>query len=283
MRWLVIFFIACGAHVQSIADDELARAVADWHPEQAFILILEDHHVVANAGWDHGHVAPELALEHAYVTGSTLKPFTVAIALDAGAIHAGDTFDCHTRTYPDGELDDAEPHGACSVTDILVTSSNVGTSRIIDRLGDSAFARGLASLGFGPLPTVAPNTRREGLFAAGELAEATPLQLARAYDALFFGGAVSPATARRVRDMLEQSIRVGTGAKAQVAGYRVAGKTGTAVIGEHRLYASFVGTVLDRRSLVILVGLVAPERGGTGPTAAAPMFARVASRILTTP
>lgn len=99
------------------------------------------------------------------------------------------------------------------------------------------------------------------------------MQVAHAYDALCFGGAISSATTARVRDMLEQSIRAGTGAKAQVAGY-------PAVICEHRLYASFVGTVLDRGPIVILVGLVAPERGGTGPSAAAPVFARVASRIL---
>jgi cell division protein FtsI (penicillin-binding protein 3) len=84
--------------------------------------------------------------------------------------------------------------------------------------------------------------------------------------------------------MLEGAVTSdrGSGRLARVDGVRVAGKTGTGELSDDRTYASFVGTILDRPSpLVILVGLEEPNRGGSGPSAAAPTFARIAKRLST--
>jgi cell division protein FtsI (penicillin-binding protein 3) len=85
--------------------------------------------------------------------------------------------------------------------------------------------------------------------------------------------------------MLEAAVgEEGTGKLARVPGLRVAGKTGTAEFRDgdagERTYASFVGTVLDREPrFVALVGLVGPREGGTGPSAAAPTFARIVAAL----
>jgi cell division protein FtsI (penicillin-binding protein 3) len=77
----------------------------------------------------------------------------------------------------------------------------------------------------------------------------------------------------------------GTGKAARVAGVRVAGKTGTAPVGQdpkgHDYYSSFVGTApLDHPRYVIFVGAETPRDGGTGGQVAAPVFGRVMTRLL---
>ena len=103
--------------------------------------------------------------------------------------------------------------------DILVKSSNVGASRIEDKLGLEQLEAGLKKFHFGAPPApfpdpIVPGSYDEGMFAAGELYATTPLQVARAYDALFHDGyyegpegrneAVTKDTARIVQDMLAE-------------------------------------------------------------------------------
>lgn len=285
--------------VQHIVEDELQRAIDDWRPEAAFAIVLRDAEIVAVAGWEDGKTDAKIPLTRTYVTGSTLKPFTVAIALEAQAIQPGDSFDCAPRTYPGAQLSDVGTYDGelQSVEDILVKSSNVGASRIEDKLGLARLEEGLKRFHFGAPPApfpdpIVPGSYEEGLFAAGELYATTPLQVARAYDALFHDGyyegpegrneAVSKDTARTVQDMLAAAVKTGTGEKAKVKGHRVIGKTGTAVSSaEHEVYASFIGAVMDEGPpQTILVGIVGPAKeGASGPSAAAPVFARIAERM----
>jgi cell division protein FtsI (penicillin-binding protein 3) len=90
------------------------------------------------------------------------------------------------------------------------------------------------------------------------------------------------STARALVQMLEGAVAgEGTGKAARIAGVRVAGKTGTAETDAKVYYASFVGSVLDREPrFVALVGLEVLEGKATGASAAAPAWARLASRIL---
>ena len=86
-----------------------------------------------------------------------------------------------------------------------------------------------------------------------------------------------------MRGMLEDIIEsnVGTGRLARIEDVRVAGKTGTADLPGDRSYASFVGTVVGfQPRFVVLVGLEAPRDGGSGASAAAPVFVRIARRII---
>ncbi len=256
-------------------------------------------------GRDHGRADPTLASRAAYVTGSTLKTFTIAAALAAHAIDVNATVECARRTYGKSDLSDGTPHGALSVTDVLVTSSNVGASRIYDTVGFERFVGTLRKFHFGEAPGSIPNVSDRGGFdaamlAIGESAEATPLQVAAGYAAIVNGGTyfaptqeagnakgervVGADTAETMAKMLENAVtsEMGTGKLARLEGARVAGKTGTAQIDDAgHVYASFVGTVLDRSPrLITLVGLESPREGGNGPSAAAPVFARITRRLL---
>jgi cell division protein FtsI (penicillin-binding protein 3) len=282
--------------IQQIVEDEVQHAIDDWKPEAVFAIVLRDSEIVGVAGWEDGKTDAKLPLTKTYVTGSTLKSFTIAIALDEAAIQATDTFDCGPRTYPGAQLRDVETHDddLQSVKDVLVNSSNVGASRIEDKLGLAKLEAGLKKFHFGMPPAPIPDPilpgYDEGMFAAGELYATTPLQVARAYDALFHDGyyegpdgrneAVSRETAQTVQDMLDEAVKKGTGEKAKIKGHRVIGKTGTAVYSQDRIYASFVGAVMDGSPETILVGIVGSSSGLNGPAAAAPMFARIAERSL---
>jgi cell division protein FtsI (penicillin-binding protein 3) len=292
--------------MQGIAREEIDHAVAEWKPTAAFVVILDaaTGFILAMEGRDQGREDRYLAFRRALVTGSTLKTFTIAAALDARTIDINAHVDCATRLYGEAKLFDSGEHESLSVTDVLAVSSNVGTSRIYDTIGLERLLATLRHLHIGDppasLPVVPdPSGIQAATLAAGELAKATPLQVAAGYAAIFNDGVylkpsltrrtqtpepvLRPETARTVTAMLETITKseLGTGKLARIEGARVAGKTGTGDLGDDRSYASFVGTVLDwSPRIVVLVGLEAPREGGSGPSAAAPTFARIARRLI---
>ena len=296
------------SRIQQIASEELDSAVRAWGGTRGVVVVVDPHTgaVLAAEGREHGKSDATLASERAWVTGSTLKPITIAAALDAGTITLDQRFSCGERHYGAKLLHDAH-EGPCAPLDargVVAQSSNVGVSYVFDTLGSAKLTAWLRALHVGDAPGVLPpidddNTVRAASFAGGELAEATPLQMARAYAAIFndgvymapsaAGGAVAtrvmkPETARTVVSMLENAVAGdGTGKRARIAGARVAGKTGTAdVEGEKdEYYVSFVGSVLDREpAFVSLFGLVGPDDKVSGPETAAPAWQKLASRIL---
>jgi hypothetical protein len=216
------------------------------------------------------------------VTGSTLKPFTIAAALDAGAITAAQTFDCSTHHYGSDEIRDAEPHDQLDVAHVLAVSSNAGTSRIFDALGADRLVTYLAKLGL-PAPRVDGNAFANAQLATGETMAVTPLALAEAYLALANARGISAATSRDVMAMLATAVTEGTGKAAAVPNAGVAGKTGTAeldVDGARHIYASFVGFAqLPSRRVIALVG-VDTQRDVSGGSVAAPAFAQLIGKLL---
>ena len=296
--------------VQTIAREELDRAVGEWAPAAAVVVVLDatTGAVLAMEGRDRGRDAPSLAAERAYVTGSTLKTMTIAAAVDARTIDIDAWVDCAPRRYGDAQLSDATEFGSLPLTDALAVSSNVAPSRVLDTLGLERLLATLRALHIGDPPgTIPPIADASGIeaamLAAGEWAKATPLQVAAAYATLLNGGVyMEPTftkraqqgvrvfreeTARAMRGMLEDVMEsnLGTGRLARIEDVRVAGKTGTADLEDGRSYASFVGTIVGwKPPFVVLVGLEAPRDGdggtGTGPSAAAPVFARIARRLV---
>src|SRR5262249_6816530 len=96
--------------------------------------------------------------------------------------------------------------------------------------------------------------------------------------------AISPATARQLRDMLVHAVEdeEATGRNARVSGVRVAGKTGTATLAEGGTRALFVGMFpADAPRYVIYVDAASAEsrEDFTGGNIAAPAFARLAARL----
>ena len=140
----------------------------------------------------------------------------------------------------------------------------------------------------------------------GQGVAVSPLQLAAAYAAIANDGVlmqphlvrdavdpwsrrvVSPAVAAQLRGMLTVTVEQGTGKRAQLEGYKVAGKTGTAQKPNEKksgysdqVIASFVGMVpADAPRLVILVMVDEPQTQRFGAKVAAPVFARIADFAL---
>ena len=220
-------------------------------------------------------------LTDTFEPGSTMKPFAIAAALEAGKIKP----DTRIQTAPgrltigNRTIGDAHPHGILTVEEVVAKSSNVGTAKIALELPAQKLWDAYTSVGFGQAPrldfpgAVAGRLRpaktwrpiEQATISYGHGVSVTLVQLARAYSVFASDGllvpltllksdgsatpvrAVSPQTAQSVRKMLEMAVGPeGTAPLARVPGYRVAGKTGTAYKIKNGQYvreyvASFVG------------------------------------------
>jgi cell division protein FtsI (penicillin-binding protein 3) len=252
-----------------------------------------------------------------------MKPFTAALALDKGKFR----FDTLVQTAPGrltigkATIHDAHANGLLTVAQVIQKSSNVGAAKIALTFQPEQMWTMFDSLGFGnPLKLGFPgevggrlrpfknwHPIEQATMAYGHGISVSLLQLARAYtifardgelmplsltrgDAPLAGKQViSPATAHKVRAMLELAVEPGgTAPRARVMGYSVAGKTGTAHKEEnggyaaHKYVSSFVGLApaSDPR-LVIAVMLDEPSAGQYyGGAVAAPVFSAVMSGAL---
>lgn len=258
------------------------------------------------------------AITDSFEPGSTLKPFTVAAALDAGVIRPNSVL----QTSPgylvvgDATIHDAHPEGTLTVSQVLQKSSNVGAAKMALALPREALWKVFNAAGFGSVSQlgfpgeVAGRLRsyqswrpiEQATMSYGHGISVSLLQLARAYTVFATQGTLVPLslvrrdeqvsgqrvitsrTAAAVRSMLETVVQAGgTAPRAQVAGYRVAGKTGTAHKQEGHGYASdryvstFVGLApASEPRLIIAVMLDEPSNGQYyGGVVAAPVFSRV--------
>lgn len=199
----------------------------------------------------------------AFEPGSTMKPFLVAAAMDAGIVDSDTRIDTGPGYYYVGDkrISDVHPKGVLSVAEALQVSSNVAAARIAMDLKAEDYWRLLSQAGFGATPRAGLPGEAGGSLRAyrtwrpiekatmgfGHGLSVSLLQLARAYTAFANDGVMPPLTvlkhreqaigqrvmtaktARSVREMLEGVTQDGgTAPQARVMGYRVAGKTGTA-------------------------------------------------------
>ena len=258
------------------------------------------------------------ALTDTFEPGSTLKPFTVALALDKGKVR----FDTPIQTAPGkmtigtATISDAHAHGVLTVAQVIQKSSNIGAAKMALSMTPAEMWTMFDSMGFGaPLKLGFPGEAggrlrpakswkpiEQATMAYGHGISVTLIQLARAYQAFARDGDLLPIslarldtpppagrqvfsaqTAREVRAMLEMAVQAGgTAPKAQIAGYRVAGKTGTAHKLEGGAYASkyvasFVGFApVSEPRLIVAVMIDEPSNGKHyGGDVAAPVFAQI--------
>ncbi len=256
--------------------------------------------------------------------GSTLKPFTTVVALESGKFTPQTVIDTAPGRLTIGNrtIGDAHPHGALTVEEVLQKSSNVGTVKMSLSMPSRKMWEMYAAAGFGQAPqigfpgAVAGRLRpykswkpiEQATMSYGHGISVSLIQLARAYTMFARDGDIVPLTmvkaaelapgvpvvsrktAAAVRKMLEMAAGPGgTAPLAQVAGYRVAGKTGTAHKQEGGRYvnkyiSSFVGfaPVSDPR-LVVAVLIDEPSAGKYyGGSVAAPVFSRIVGDALRT-
>jgi cell division protein FtsI (penicillin-binding protein 3) len=254
--------------------------------------------------------------------GSTFKPFVIAAALDKGLVEPLTTIDTSPGFIKlNGEtLRDFKPFGVLSVSDVLAKSSNVGTVRVALKLNPSHMYDYYQTLGFGKSPNLPLGGLAKGRLAPWESWDAVTratisyghgvsvslAQLAQAYTVFARKGDLMPISllktnfkrrgiqvfsyesVKSVRSMLERaSSSFGTGVKAQVDGFRIAGKTGTAQKAENggysknRYIASFVGIApIENPRFVIAVMVDEPKGIRTGGQVAAPIFSKIAGDAL---
>ncbi|HEV8106877.1 MAG TPA: penicillin-binding protein 2 [Burkholderiales bacterium] len=260
--------------------------------------------------------------------GSTLKPFTIAAALESGAVTPATVVATApgTLTLANHTIRDVHPASALSVAQILQKSSNVGAAKLALALPPETLWQLYQRVGFGQppqleFPGAAGGKLRpyrswrpieQATMAYGHGISVSLAQLAHAYTVFARDGelvpltlvkrgvqaggerVISPDTARAVRSMLELAVQPGgTGPRARIMGWRVAGKTGTAHKLDHGGYAadkylsSFVGLApASAPRLVVAVMIDEPMGQYYGGAVAAPVFAQVmqgALRLLEVP
>lgn len=262
------------------------------------------------------------AVQSVYEPGSTFKAITVAGALEEKVITPDTTFDLPvTLQVSDRTIRDAEVRGPESLTvaQILAQSSNIGAVKIGIKLGITRFDGWVRRFGFGSSTGIDLPGEAEGIvlkpshysgssignLPIGQGIAVTPMQMAAAYEAIANGGVahrphviqgapgsghrvLSRSTAAQVSNMLEGVLSAGgTAQEAQVPGYTLAGKTGTAEkaikggYSKTAFVASFIGFAPARDPrLLVAVMVDEPQGNHSGGTVAAPAFEKIVSFAL---
>lgn len=226
------------------------------------------------------------AVTDLFEPGSTMKPFTIAAALEQGLYRPDTIIDTTPGFYSIGSntVRDIHNYGSIDVATVITKSSNVGASKIALSMPAEKLWQLYSQVGFGDITSSGYPGEAAGLLsdyrkwrdidratlAFGYGLSVTPLQLAQAYTVFANGGALQPVTFQRVNDadaiapsievmrhgtasdvlsMLESVVTTGgTGTRAQVRGYRVAGKTGT-------VRKSGVGGYVDDKYVAVFAGI----------------------------
>jgi cell division protein FtsI (penicillin-binding protein 3) len=327
--------LSVDSKLQYIAYQSVKDAVAKFHAKAGAAVVLDVHtgEVLALTNWptynpnDRSHLTGEQlrnrVITDTFEPGSTLKPFTVSLALDKGLIRPNTMFDTGNGRYATGGhvIRDTHPHGVISVSEIIQKSSNIGTTKISELLSAQEMWEMFTKVGFGQAPrfgfpgAVAGRVRpykswrpiAQANMAFGQGISVSLLQLARSYMVFARNGDIiplsftkvteppvgqqvfSPRTAAQMRAMLETVVSPhGTAPQAQVPGYRIGGKTGTAekVINGHYSKTDYDGVFagvapLSNPRFVIAVMISHPVGAiHTGGGVAAPTFAALAANAL---
>ena len=268
------------------------------------------------------------ALTDTYEPGSVMKPFPIALAMDHGKVNFNTVINCAPGRMKIGPatISDAHPHGDLTVAQVIQKSSNIGTAKIAAMLSPRQMWEMFNTVGFGRTPQlgfpgeVSGRLRpwkqwrpvEQATMSYGHGISVSLMQMARAYTVFARDGDLipltltksedvdatpegalsifTPKTARAVRTMLEMAVQSGgTARKAQVAGYRVAGKTGTAYKIEGGQYvkkyiASFVGFApVSNPRLLVAVMIDEPGAGRHyGGDVAGPVFSGIMGSALRT-
>jgi cell division protein FtsI (penicillin-binding protein 3) len=277
--------LAIDGKIQSLAYSALKAAIAEHRAKAgaAVVLDVKTGEVLALANLPtfnpnnrarlSGEQLRNRALTDSFEPGSTLKPFTVALALEQGRVTAKSVVSASHGPLRIARytIHDAHPEkGAISVAQVIQKSSNVGAAKLALTLPREDLWDLFSRAGFGAAPQLgfpgeaggklrpAASWRpvEQATMSYGHGIAVSLVQLARAYTMFARDGEIVPLTllksdaaaagtrvisahtAREVRAMLELAVQPGgTAPRARIMGWRVAGKTGTAHKQENGGYA----------------------------------------------
>lgn len=263
------------------------------------------------------------AITDIFEPGSSIKPLIIAAALESGRYRANSIVDTAPGYVVVGpkKIEDPRNLGRISLTTVLSRSSNVGATKIALSLEPEQLWGTLTRFGLGSLTASGFPGESAGMLTHysdwrqisqatlgyGYGVSVTPLQLVQAYAAIGSGGVIRPVslvrldepvpgerivdreTAVAVRRMMEEVVRPGgTGNNASIAGYRVAGKTGTAWkfaaggYSEDKYFSIFAGLVPASNPRLAAVVVIDEPSGDLyyGSDVAAPVFANIMAESL---
>jgi len=321
--------------LQYFADQAMIDVIKEHNAESASVVVMQVQtgEVLAMSNYPSynpndmsdrtGGRQRNRSITDVFEPGSTMKPFTIAAALDSGKFKADDIVYTSPGYYSIGkyQINDTRDNGWLDLRGIVRKSSNVGVSKVATQLDPEQMWSMFDSFGFGRSPGSEFPGEVAGYFnhsilwhhieqasvSYGYGISVSALQLVRAYSAIANDGILptvafiaSDATqgegrrvidkeiAREVRNMLESVVTDGTGGRAAIPGYRVAGKTGTShqsVSGgyaDDRYVSVFAGFApASRPELATVVVIHDPKAGQHfGSVVAAPVFAKVMSHAL---
>lgn len=270
----------------------------------------------------HGNATRNRALTDLFEPGSTAKAFSIASALQTRLFTTDSQIDTNPGVYyvSNHRIKDHHNYGVLTLKEVLSKSSNVGISKITLTIPSEHLVETFRALGLGDsIHTPFPGERRGTLpsppknpfvhatLAFGYGLAVTPMQIAHAYAILAANGidrsisltkvttepsggeqVLPPEVAKDTLMMLTEVLRKGTGSRANIPGYRTAGKTGTTrVVGPqgydpNRHIALFAGiTPVENPRLVTVIVVEEPnEKQYSGGLVAAPIYKNVVSKAL---
>jgi cell division protein FtsI (penicillin-binding protein 3) len=326
--------LSIDTRIQFLAHNALRDAVREHRAKAGAAVVIDVYtgEVLALSNWPTydpnnrlqltGAQLRNRVLTDTYEPGSTMKPFSIAMAIEQGKVKPTSMIDTSPGklTIGTATIGDTHTYGLLTVEQVLQKSSNVGTVKMALQLPPQRMWEGFTSLGFGQAPqlgfpgAVAGRVRphkswkpiEQATMSYGHGISVSLIQMARAYSVFARDGELIPLTMLRhdapaegvpvfkpetaiaVRRMLEMAAGPqGTAPLAQIPGYRVGGKTGTAHKQENGAYqnkyiASFVGLAPISRPRVIVAVMVDEPSAGKyyGGQVAAPVFARITGETL---
>ena len=331
--------------IQHIAEKALLKGVEKYHPKSASVVVMDPSNgdVLALCNWPSYNLNDSVnssldarrnrTMTDVIEPGSSFKIVTACAAIEDEVIGLDDEFYCENGSYniAGRVLHDHKPYGTLKFKNIIEVSSNIGTVKVAQKLGNGRLYKYIRLFGFGQktgidLPGEVEGIARDiskwtkGSIAAvpiGQEVAVTAIQLAAAISCIANDGVrvkprvtkkmidnngalikgIEPKLVKRVlskenclkiKDVLRMVVESGTGKRASVAGYSVAGKTGTAQrlendgsYSHNKFNSIFIGFApVDNPRLAIAVVFVEPHPYYYGGTVAAPVFSDIAGKAL---
>ncbi|MDR1926222.1 MAG: penicillin-binding protein 2 [Endomicrobium sp.] len=270
-----------------------------------------------------------LAISDIYEPGSTFKIVTVAAALETGKVKLSDNFYLENgklKIAGHTIKDDHKIEGNISLSKAMEMSSNICMIKIAQKIGKEKFYEYIRKFGFYSLTGIDLPGEEKGLLmdvkkwnaltlptiSFGQGIGVTPLQIINAFSAIANDGilkkpyvikkiekfdfeprdirrVVSVKTAQAVKQMLKNTVDLGTGKSAKINGYTVGGKTGTAQKVDYTIktystkhyIASFCGMVPAMNPEFVLLVILDEPKGSSyyAASVVSPVFAKIAQRI----
>ncbi len=301
--------------VQAVAYEKLRDAVIDNKARAGSVVVVDARtgELLAMANYPsynpndrrnlNGEELRNRAMTDVFEPGSTMKPITVATALQLGRVKPQTIIDTNPGriTVAGATIHDDENFGVLTVEGVIQKSSNVGATKISQRMSAQEMWDSFTAVGFGQKPqthfpgAVTGRLRpwkswrpiEQATMSYGYGLSASLFQIAHAYTAFAHGGEVIPVTmlktdaapagvpvftpevASEVRKMMHMAAAPGgTAPLAQTVGYSVGGKTGTAHKQVGNGYASnkyrawYTGmSPIDKPRIIVAVMIDEPSAG----------------------